>query len=621
MNKEQEYEKWAERITKAEKNYESYHDLVKEIRAYYKNERKRNKTNIFWSSIETLKPFLYFKAPKIYVDRKSKQSNPIEAAAAHILEKALEWDLEQFDFDSVVKYARNDFLLSGCGVLYEKYTPLLRKIAVDAENVAEVIDGEKVETVYIDPVDFIADSEKVGIWENCSWVARVINMTKDEVIAQFGEKFAKYIDEGKDKEDKNTKVYEIWDKVGKQVLYFCRDFKGEILKKTDLPDLESVLPLPKPIFCTLTNDSLIPVPDYSEIKAMLDELDGINNRMRLTMQALKVSGCYDNAFPELANILDKDVALLSLSDFDKLKEAGGIAGIIDFMPIQQYIDTLATLAQQRQDVTAQIYEVTGVSDIMRGNSDPSETATAVTKKTNFGTLRNQDRQNDMQRFITDLLKIKAEMICELFQNETLAQFAGNYDPQIAMQAIALLRQDKIRNLIVGVETDTSFNQDNEQENILNAVKIVNDLITMSFQFVSAQPALLPLYKQMVESVIVTLPNTRQFEPVIDDVFNKIAQDLAQPDDNSGQDAELQIKAQSEMAKTQLQAQKNANDLAIKQEQNQIKREELAQKAQIDNRKLDLTQEEMILQDKLKSAELAIKGNTNENVTTGFVKGF
>ena len=586
MNKEQEFEKWAERITKAEKNYESYHELVKEIRAYYKNERKRNKTNIFWSSIETLKPFLYFKAPKIYVDRKSKQSNPVEAAAAHILEKALEWDLEQFDFDSVVKYARNDFLLSGCGVLYEKYTPLLKKIAVDAENVVEVIDGEKVETVYIDPVDFIADSEKVGIWENCSWVARVINMTKDEVIAQFGEKFAKYIDEGKDKEDKNTKVYEIWDKVGKQVLYFCRDFKGEILKKTDLPDLESVLPLPKPIFCTLTNDSLIPVPDYSEIKAMLDELDGINNRMRLTMQALKVSGCYDNAFPELANILDKDVALLSLSDFDKLKEAGGISGIIDFMPIQQYIDTLTTLAQQRQDVTAQIYEVTGVSDIMRGNSDPSETATALTKKTNFGTLRNQDRQNDMQRFITDLLKIKAEMICELFQDETLAQFAGNYEPQIAMQAIALLRQDKIRNLIVGVETDTSFNQDNEQENILNAVKIVNDLITMSFQFVSAQPALLPLYKQMVESVIVTLPNTRQFEPVIDEVFNKIAQDLAQPDDNNGQDAELQIKAQSEMAKTQLQAQKNANDLAIKQEQNAIKREELAQKAQVDNRKLD-----------------------------------
>ena len=28
-------------------------------------------------------------------------------------EKALAWDIKQFDFDSVIKYARNDFLLSG----------------------------------------------------------------------------------------------------------------------------------------------------------------------------------------------------------------------------------------------------------------------------------------------------------------------------------------------------------------------------------------------------------------------------------------------------------------------------------------------------------------------------
>ena len=84
---------------------------------------------------------------------------------------------------------------------------------------------EKVETVYIDPVDFIADSEKVGIWEDCTWTARVINMTKDEVIDQFGKKFADYVQESDDKDDKNTKVYEIWDKKSRNVLYLCKDFK------------------------------------------------------------------------------------------------------------------------------------------------------------------------------------------------------------------------------------------------------------------------------------------------------------------------------------------------------------------------------------------------------------
>ena len=295
---------------------------------------------------------------------------------------------------------------------------------------------------------------------------------------------------------------------------------------------------------TLTNDGIIPVPDYSEIKSLLDELDGINNRMRLTMQAVKVSGCYDNSFPELANILDKDVTLLSVSDFSKLKDAGGLAGIIDFMPIAQYIDALAAMAQRRIEVVQNIYEITGVSDIMRGNSDPSETATAVQKKTNFGTLRNQD----MQRFITDLLKIKAEMICEMFSVDKLAQFAdGNSDAQKVMAAIALLKEDKTRNLVIGIETDTGFNQDNTQEKALEVVRVINDMITAAFEKISAQPALLPLYRQMIESVIITLPNARQFEPVMEDVFNRITADLAQPD-------QPDEKAMAEMAKNQLQAQ-------------------------------------------------------------------
>ena len=252
---------------------------------------------------------------------------------------------------------------------------------------------------------------------------------------------------------------------------------------------------------------------------------------------------------------------------------------------------------------------------MRGNSDPSETATAVQKKTNFGTLRNQDRQNDMQRFITDLLKIKAEMICEMFSVDKLAQFAdGNSDAQKVMAAIALLKEDKTRNLVIGIETDTGFNQDNTQEKALEVVRVINDMITAAFEKISAQPALLPLYRQMIESVIITLPNARQFEPVMEDVFNRITADLAQPD-------QPDEKAMAEMAKNQLQAQKNQNEFAIKQEQNAIKRDELMLKNEVEQRKLDLTQEEMDAQVGLKTAELAIKGETNENVTTGMVGGF
>lgn len=430
-------ERWLKKIEAAEKKYEDYHKLVEDIRGYYKNDKKKNKQNIFWASVETLKPFLYFKQPKVYVERKEKVSDPVQSTACQILEKALEWNIGQFDFDGVIKYARNDYLLSGMGLLYEKYEPTFTKIEqeVVSENgieitQAEILDSEQVNTVYIDPVDFIADSEKVGIWEDVTWVARKIHMTKKEVVEQFGEQVREFFVETDDEEDlqKNTVVYEIWDKTSRSIKYICKDYELDFLKETgDLLKLQGFFPMPKPIMATTTSDSIVPVPDYSEIKPMLDELDGITERMKKTMQAIKVSGCYDNSFSQLGNILNKDVTLVSINDFTKLKENGGIAGVIDFMPIAQYIQSLEALAQRKAELVTQIYEVTGVSDIMRGNSDPNETATAVTKKTNFGTLRNQDRQNDMQRFITDLLKIKAEIICEQFAPETLANFVKNVD--------------------------------------------------------------------------------------------------------------------------------------------------------------------------------------------------
>lgn len=627
-----EVKKWIDRISSAEKKWQVYHDLIKDIREYYKNEKKKNKQNIFWSSIETLKPFIYFKPPVPYVERKSKVANPVEDVACKILEKALNQNLEAQDFDGVIKYARNDYLISGLGLTYEKYVPTFKTVVSEVidGNMAvmrqmEVLDCAKVETSYIDPQKLIFDCNHVNVWEDCEWVAQIIEMTKGEVIEQFGKDIAdKLIDKLNPLEnelDKATNVYRIWDKKDGKIIYLSKEVKDEFLRvDEDVLKIEGFYPFGKPLFATLANDGLIPVPDYSEIKCQLDELDGVNSRMRLTMQALKVSGAYDGSFPELANLLDKDVTLIEVSDFDKIREKGGIEGFVGFMPIGQYIDALQALAERRAQLIQAIYEITGVSDIMRGNSDPSETATAVTKKTNFGTLRNQDRQNDMQRYLTDVLKIKAEIICEMWTPELLAQYAEpDTQPDIVMQAIALLKTDKIRNLTLGIETDTSFMQDEEADKTLNAVKTIHEMVTAAFQAVSAQPALLPLYKQMIDSVVVTLPNTRQFSAAIDETFARIEAELAQPEQE--QPNPDMIRAQADMARAQADQVKNANEFQIKQEANAIKQEEVALKKKIEDNKVMMANKEAEMQFALKQEELARQGQTNENITTGYVGAF
>jgi hypothetical protein len=282
------------------------------------------------------------------------------------------------------------------------------------------------------------------------------------------------------------------------------------------------------------------------------------------------------------------------------------------MPIKQYIDALQVLAERRNQLISAIYEITGVSDIMRGNSDPNETATAVTKKTNFGTLRNQDRQNDFQRFLTEVLKIKAEVICEQFTPELLAEFSDNVDPMVLEQAIYLLKTDKIRNLALGIETDTSFQQSEEIEKTTEAVKTIHEMITSSFQVVSAQPALLGLYKQMIESMVATLPSARQFSASIEACFGKIEQELSAPQPE--QPNPDMMRAETERMKAQ-------NDFTIKQQANAIKEQEVQLKKQAEDNKIMMENKEIERQTELKKFELAIKGETNENISTGYARGF
>lgn len=535
---------WSRRIREAEKAYKSYFDVVKKARQAYKADQKNSLLsstsiygayNIFWSGIETQKPFLYFKRPKLYVERVNKLASSIEQAACKILEKALEWDLLQFDFDSVVKYVRNDYLISGCGVLWEKYCPTFKKLSADkkSETSIDVKDNEVVISDYIDPSYFLIDPHHVGIWEEATWIAKKLFMTHGEIKEQFGKQAFELLEIDFVTQDKQTDqsvcVYEIWDKITKRVYWLALDYPAHFLKVLDDPlKVNGFFPCPKPIFATLTNDSLIPVPDFSMIQQMLEELNGVTERMRLTMQALKVSGVYDSAFHKLGDIFEKDITLVALTDFDKLKSAGGIRGVIDFIPIEQYISALEALSRRREDIIASIFEITGVSDIMRGNSTQAETATAVVKKTNFGTLRNQDRQNDMQRFICDLYRLKAEIICEHFSAETLRRFFNaeeGYSEEILNAAVDLLKSEKMRGMTLHIETEGVLNAEQDMEKTLSAVQSITKMIAEGLPAVSAQPLLLPLYKQMIMAVAGMMPQARLFESVLDQTFTSIEADL------------------------------------------------------------------------------------------------
>jgi hypothetical protein len=130
---------------------------------------------------------------------------------------------------------------------------------------------------------------------------------------------------------------------------------------------------------------------------------------------------------------------------------------------------LKELYVAREQTKQAIYEITGISDIVRGASNASETATAQNIKSQWGSLRIQKMQRMMERAARDLFVMMAEIITSKFSLETLQQMTGvaivpnpNDTPeeqQIKQGAIQLMQQRISAYYRIDVESDSTIRAD------------------------------------------------------------------------------------------------------------------------------------------------------------------
>jgi hypothetical protein len=71
-----------------------------------------------------------------------------------------------------------------------------------------------------------------------------------------------------------------------------------------------------------------------------------------------------------------------------------------------------------------VYEVTGVADILRGQTDPNETLGAQELKAQTGSRRVRNTKDELARFARDVFRLVCEAIAENFSPETLADMTG-----------------------------------------------------------------------------------------------------------------------------------------------------------------------------------------------------
>ena len=70
---------------------------------------------------------------------------------------------------------------------------------------------------------------------------------------------------------------------------------------------------------------------------------------------------------------------------------------IVWMPIEEIAGTIAGLIEMRRQVIDDVYQIVGLSDIMRGSTEAEETLGAQQLKSQYGSIRIRDKQYELVR--------------------------------------------------------------------------------------------------------------------------------------------------------------------------------------------------------------------------------
>ncbi len=436
---------------KAQKEWRKQADLT--IKKYRGTKAKKNSFNILWSNTETLRQAVYNTLPKPDVRRRFRDDDPVAKTLSQVLERCADYAIDTYDFDAILKQDLMDMLLPGRGLSRVKYCPDFEDIEVDAsqateeaeEGAAKPSDAEpdqriKYEAVICEHVQYDDFRHGPGkTWDEVQWVAFRHRFSETGGIEKFGDIFKDVplddvADESIKKEGagavealfKTGEVWEIWNKDDKTVLFIAKQFKKSPLQVEDDPlELDCFFPCPRPLYAIEDATSLEPVILFAQYKEQADELDLITTRINKLTDALKHRGIYNKVLSEIDQLTGAgDNDLIPVKNVEALIESGGLEKHIWYMPIEQAANVIKVLTVQRDACKAIIYEITGISDIMRGATNAQETKGAQEIKSQWGTQRLKKMQAEFQRYVRDIIRLKCQIIANKFQPETIMEMTG-----------------------------------------------------------------------------------------------------------------------------------------------------------------------------------------------------
>lgn len=496
-----------------------------------------------------------------------------------------------------------------------------------AEEPYEDLTYEESITEFVPWGDYLCSGARND--EEVRWKGRKVHQTKAEIIKRFGEEFSDvpldYISKEANEDSQKTNqekdefrqacIWELWDKTTKTVYWISEGYPKPLDQKADPLNLKNFFPCPKPLFASSTSTTIIPRPDYLMAQDQAREVDLLTDRIVHMIDAIRVNGAYDEQIKEDMKrvFFEGDNKLTPMRNWAQFIAQGGFESSVQFAPFEKSVEALKVLYEARERAKQDYYEVTGHSDIMRGATDPRETLGAQNLKAGFGNLRLKEKQEEMQRFVRDAIRIKAEIIAEHFSPETLKLMSGidfmpPEFPGTFEDAVGLLRNDVMRCFRVDIETDSTINLNENEEKerrteFLQALGgFLKDALPMAQQF----PPLVPVLQEGVLFLVRGFKVGREMEAVIEQAMAQVGQ-MAGDQQQQAQEQQQQQQQADMQAQQQQGGQEDAQaKTQMMMQQLQLKFQEIQGKQDIAQQQQDLAQQKVQGELMLKNKEIESK---------------
>jgi len=663
---------WWKELELAGKREKTWREKAeKVVKRYRGEEKKKNRFNVLWANTETLRPAIYNSRPNPDVRRRFRDTDPVGKAVSELLERGLMVVVDYECTDQSLKNDVLDGLLVGRGVSRIRYIPSLRQVGEapkpptastessdnpdESNATADSETQEEVEYEQVVPEHVSWKDIRFGYartWDEMPHLFFRHKLTRPDGEKKFGAAVLKQVkfavptgdDTNKRGEEVNetervAEFWECWDKNGSRV-FFLQEECDQLLFPVDNPtgapplDLSGFFPIPEPLRIVENTDSFEPIIPFSLYEEQADQLDKISARIDNIVGAMRLRGVYDSKMKELADLMSaSDNDLIPVQSAQAYIDGGGLEKAIAWFPTEKAAEMLTSLYEARDRHKAIIDELTGISDIIRGATDPDETRGAQElKQTNYS-VRLSRMQKEVQRYCKDLLRLASEVMAEKFAPETFTEMTELQFPTAQQKQMALaqvpppipgqpppppnpmahmptwedilqvLHSDGLRRFKVDVETDSTIaaTLNSDMSGMAEVLKGIGELLQLVGPLVANGSLPIDAAKELVMAVV----RRAKMGMAVEDAFDKMRPPAPPPPPEAVQVAQIKaqtdkdtiaVKAQADIAKAQgeqqAQAQSRQAELQMETQKAQMESQiELQKDAQLKEHERALKQME------------------------------